>query len=196
MTRRLFFITHADVAIDPAVPGPDWPLNARGRARHAAHARRWAALGPPVSALWSSAERKARDGANILGSALGIAPQVEPELGENDRSATGYLPEAAFRVMMARFFAEPDARVAGWEAARAAQSRVVRALDRVGRTGRGHVVVVAHGGVGALLHAHAARGEISAGFGQPGRTGGNMLEVRLPDLALLAPWRDIDVVPA
>jgi hypothetical protein len=29
----VFFITHPDVAIDPGVPVPDWPLNERGRAR-------------------------------------------------------------------------------------------------------------------------------------------------------------------
>ena len=27
--RRFFFTTHTDVAIDPAVPIPDWPLNER-----------------------------------------------------------------------------------------------------------------------------------------------------------------------
>jgi hypothetical protein len=26
----VFLITHPDVAIDPSVPVPDWPLNARG----------------------------------------------------------------------------------------------------------------------------------------------------------------------
>ena len=29
----VFFITHPDVMIDPAVPVPDWPLNLRGRSR-------------------------------------------------------------------------------------------------------------------------------------------------------------------
>ena len=29
----VFFITHPDVAIDPTIPVPDWPLNARGRGR-------------------------------------------------------------------------------------------------------------------------------------------------------------------
>jgi len=29
----VFFITHPDVAIEPSVRVPDWPLNERGRAR-------------------------------------------------------------------------------------------------------------------------------------------------------------------
>jgi len=29
----VYFVTHPDVEIDPAVPVPQWPLSARGRAR-------------------------------------------------------------------------------------------------------------------------------------------------------------------
>ena len=29
----VYFITHPDVLIDPAVPVPEWPLSPRGRAR-------------------------------------------------------------------------------------------------------------------------------------------------------------------
>ena len=35
--RRCFFITHPDVAIDPAVGVPDWPLNGRGAERMRDH---------------------------------------------------------------------------------------------------------------------------------------------------------------
>lgn len=39
----VFFITHPDVAIDPGVPIPEWPLDERGRARmRAITAQRWA----------------------------------------------------------------------------------------------------------------------------------------------------------
>lgn len=33
----VFFITHPDVAIDPAVAVPDWPLNGRGEERMRDH---------------------------------------------------------------------------------------------------------------------------------------------------------------
>ena len=32
---RVYFITHAEVAIDPAVPVPEWSLSERGRQRAA-----------------------------------------------------------------------------------------------------------------------------------------------------------------
>jgi hypothetical protein len=56
----VFFITHPDVAIDPSVPVPEWPLNERGRARmRAMIAHPWAR---GVRRIFASNERKARDG--------------------------------------------------------------------------------------------------------------------------------------
>ena len=68
LTARMatvFFITHPDVLIDPAVPVPEWPLNARGVARmHAMLSPDWV---PGIGHVASSTERKAIDGAAILG---------------------------------------------------------------------------------------------------------------------------------
>ena len=62
------FITHPEVAIDPAMPVPDWPLSPVGRER-----MRRAVLEQPwlrdIRALFSSAERKARDAAAIIAEA-------------------------------------------------------------------------------------------------------------------------------
>jgi broad specificity phosphatase PhoE len=60
----LYFITHADVVIDPAVPITEWPLSERGRIRMASLAASpwlWR-----LTALYTSTERKARDGAAVL----------------------------------------------------------------------------------------------------------------------------------
>jgi hypothetical protein len=66
----VFFITHPDVAIDPGVPVPDWPLNERGRARmHAITTCAWAR---GVGRIFASSERKARDAAQILADGLGL----------------------------------------------------------------------------------------------------------------------------
>jgi broad specificity phosphatase PhoE len=43
-----------------------------------------------------STERKAREGAEILAGPLGLPIMELDELGENDRSATGYLPKDEF----------------------------------------------------------------------------------------------------
>ncbi|MEO1155302.1 MAG: histidine phosphatase family protein [Pseudomonadota bacterium] len=192
MTRRVLFTTHADVVIDANVPVPDWPLSARGRDRHAAQARALSGR-PPPAAIWSSGERKARDAADILVAATGVTPQVWDALHENDRSATGFLPPDEFERVADAFFASPDQSVRGWETARAAQARIVTAVDAcVAETGaEGDIWIVAHGGVGALLLAHVTGQPISRTLDQPGRGGGNAFAFTTQPATLLHGWRDI-----
>jgi hypothetical protein len=102
----VFFITHPDVVIDPNIPVSDWPLNEHGRARMRAFARfAWIKV---VHSVFASSERKARDGAEILAEGLGLPGyRVVDGLGENDRSATGYLPSEEFEPTVDAFFAHP-----------------------------------------------------------------------------------------
>lgn len=159
--RRIVFLTHAEVVIDPAVPVPDWGLSALGRDRHAHFA-----LDPVldgVTAVYSSAERKAVEGAEIAASRRGLVHRTVAALGENDRSATGYLPSDEFERTADRFFAFPDDSVRGWERARAAQARVVAATLTIAELDgtRGALLIVAHGAVGALLRCHLKDREIT-----------------------------------
>lgn len=187
-----WFITHPDVLIDPAVPVPDWPLSPRGRERMAvALALPWAAR---IGAVWCSAERKARDGANILAHDLGLPVTVLPGLGENDRSATGYLPRAEFEAVADEFFAHPGQSVRGWERAVDAQARIVAAVDAVlaaAPFGQG-VAVVSHGGVGTLLLCHLRGVHISRAHDQPPNQGGNYFAFDRRTRALLHGWRAVD----
>jgi len=193
MTLVIDFITHADVLIDPDVPVPDWPLNERGRVRHQEHAD--AARSNPAAALWSSDEQKARDAAAILGAAWSLTPQIDPLLHENDRSATGYMPPEAFAEAVQAFFGKPDESYRGWETARAAQGRIVAAVDRIGeQSAAGPVAIVAHGGVGTLLLCHIMTRPISPDMDQPGGSGGNVFRFRWPDWTLIHGWRDISEV--
>jgi broad specificity phosphatase PhoE len=52
-----------------------------------------------VRAVWCSAERKAREGAQILAGHLGLPVQVLTELGENDRSATTHVAKSEEEMM-------------------------------------------------------------------------------------------------
>ena len=127
--QTVSFITHPDVVIDPAVPVPEWPLSARGRARMQR------ALALPfvasVGSVWCSNERKAVDGAGVLGAHLHLPVSQLAALGENDRSSTGYLPRAEFETVADAFFAQPELSVRGWERAIDAQGRIVAAIDHV-----------------------------------------------------------------
>jgi hypothetical protein len=59
MSRAVYFITHADVRIDPAVPVPRWGLSARGRARHEVFCTRALVAG-------ITADQPGRNGGNYL----------------------------------------------------------------------------------------------------------------------------------
>ena len=98
MTRTVRYLTHPQVLIDPAKPVPDWSLNVVGAARVAALAAALGALST-TRRIISSAEVKALETARPLAEALGVPVEIRPEMHENDRSATGFLPPAEFEAV-------------------------------------------------------------------------------------------------
>jgi broad specificity phosphatase PhoE len=190
---NLFFITHPEVVIDPAVPVPEWGLSTSGAAACGACVNGFLR---DVSAIYASSERKAIEGAEILAEALGLSVTIRQNLGENDRSATGFLAPAEFWPVVEQFFGRPAESVRGWERALDAQRRIVEALQAIIRQDltTGDIAVVAHGGVGALLLAHLKNEPVGMGFSQPHGTGGCFLTLDRTDLALREGWRVMDDV--
>lgn len=185
------YVTHPQVAIDPAVPIPDWGLSELGRRRaEAAAARPWVRR---LARIVSSEERKARETAEILGRAAGVAPEVRPGFHENDRSATGYLPPPEFEAMADAFFAEPDRSQRGWETARAAQARILAAVEEALRDHPPDrsVAFVGHGAVGTLLRLGLGGGPISRASDQP-PGGGNLFAFSLAERRPLTGWIPFD----
>jgi broad specificity phosphatase PhoE len=187
----IFFLTHPEVVIDPAVPVPRWPLSAIGRRR----ARRFvdeALTGRAVAAVWSSDEQKAVDGGEIIATALGVPHRIAPELAENDRSSTGYIAPPEFWEVVTEFFARPDESVRGWATARDEQARIVRAVTRVAQEApSGDLVIVSHGGVGQLLAAHLQGVAIGQEDKPQHPGGGCWLELDHATLAITRSWTAI-----
>ncbi|WP_426955417.1 histidine phosphatase family protein [Muricoccus radiodurans] len=168
MSGTVHFITHPEVMVDPAVPVPRWGLAEVGIRRMRALAAAFAAAGVRPAAVWASTEAKAIEGAGLLAARFGLGVRVLEELGENDRSATGYLPPPEFQAMADAFFARPEESVRGWERAVDAQARIVAAVRAVrAESPAGDLAIVAHGGVGALLRAWLAGAPISRSWDQP-----------------------------
>ena len=192
MSRNVYFVTHPDVVIDPATPVPQWPHSDRGRSRM----RRFLgqAWMPHVAALYCSTEQKAIDGAAILADALGMSFHPVAALGENDRSATGYLPQREFEATVDAFFARLTECVRGWERALDAQARIIEAVEQIVSLapGTGSIVAVSHGGVGALLLCHLKGVPISRTEEQPGAAGGNYFLFQMPTSTLVHTWKAID----
>ena len=125
----VYFITHPDVVIDPATPVAQWPLSQRERMRMLKMLEnQWISR---VGAIYCSTEQKAMDGAAIISEVLGISYTTIPELGENDRSATGYLSEPEFDAVVDEFFRRPGDSVRGWELAVDAQRRIIAGTKAV-----------------------------------------------------------------
>lgn len=180
------YITHPQVRIDPAVPVPDWGLSERGRERALlAASSDWA---KEIGSFAASTERKAIETAEIL-SAGRLAVETDHAMGENDRSATGFLPPDAFEDAANWFFAHPQESFKGWERAVDAQARIVAAVERVlaGHDPKTPIAFVGHGGVGTLLKCHLLGRPIARDGDQPAG-GGNLFAFRLADRTVTCDW--------
>ncbi len=189
--RRVHFLTHPDVVIDPSVPITDWPLAKRGRERLAR-----ALTGPcfdGVTEIHASRERKATDAADMAALHLNLPYRRHADLSENDRSSTGYLPREEFERTADRFFQYPDESTRGWTPARDEQARIIAAVRRIaalnGTTGT--ILIISHGAVGALLLANLASAPISRSFDQPGDGGGNWFAFDVEAWSLIHGWRAV-----
>ncbi|WP_180357824.1 histidine phosphatase family protein [Streptomyces sp. NP160] len=164
----VYVVSHPEVAVDPAVPVPRWGLSAAGRER-LVHllALPWAGS---LTRVVSSTETKAVQTARALAAPLGLQVVTDEELGENDRSATGFVPPAEFEELADAFFAHPGTSVRGWETAEHAQARFAAAVRRrLDGHDDGDVAVVAHGGVGTLLLCQLLGVAVTRDLDQPGQ---------------------------
>lgn len=188
-----YYISHPQVKIDPAVAVPDWTLSEGGASRLTAlKDSTWVRS---LSLIASSAERKAVDTAVLLARFARCPVKVYRDMGENDRSATGYLPPAEFEAVADAFFASPDVSVRGWERAIDAQSRIVRAVESVlDAHGRDTPLAFSgHGGVGTLLYCYLAGEPISRRRDQP-PGGGNVFAFDIASRRPVFSWTPLESI--
>lgn len=188
----LYFVTHPEVVIDPAIAVPDWRLSDLGRSRLMSFCQRDELSA--VTDVFSSDERKAHDCAEFLEAARGLPFQLESRLRENDRSSTGYVAPPRFWEVVARFFGDPHESILGWERAIDAQDRICGAVrDCVAnRKGAGDICLFSHGGVGTLLLCRILNEPISMKRGQPVGGGGCYFALDTETFSLIHDWVPIE----
>ncbi len=189
---KLRYITHPEVTVDPGVDAAHWNLSPVGIARaHAIARQRWASS---IGRIISSDESKSVQTATILADHLGLMVEIREFLGENDRSATGFVAPPRFEKLADAFFAEPCRSVAGWERAVDAQERITAALsdllDDTDTDTDTDVAVVGHGAVGTLWYCSLTGQPIDRRHDQPGQ--GHYFTVDLPSGRVEHRWRAID----
>ena len=148
-----------------------------------------------LTAIYCSTEQKAIDGAAILAGHLSLGYEEIAELGENDRSATGFLPPDEFETVADEFFASPTRSVRGWERAVDAQARIVKAVESIASNDKsgGAIAIVSHGAVGTLLWCHLAGEPISRRRDQPPNGGGNFYPFSVSPRQVHSWWKPIDL---
>ena len=114
-------------------------LTALGRRQAAAAARALAAA--PVTAVWTSDLRRARETAELVAAPHGLPVVVEPALREQAHGAFEGQPAARVAPVLAA--ADPDWAPPGGESARRLHARVAALLDRL--PAAGELVLVTHG---------------------------------------------------
>jgi broad specificity phosphatase PhoE len=147
-----------------------------------------------LTSIYCSTEQKAIDGTRILADHLSLRFVEIPELAENDRSATGFLPPEEFEQVADEFFRSPTVSVRGWERAIDAQFRIVGAVERIANEDKsdGSIAIVSHGAVGTLLYGHLAGQPIARRWDQPPNGGGNFYRFSLSPPKAYSWWRPID----
>jgi broad specificity phosphatase PhoE len=188
------YLTHPQVLIEPMKEVPRWSLNEVGRARITALAAQLGCLSRTRRVI-SSDETKALETAGPLASALGVELEVRPLMHENDRSATGYLPQEEFEKVADAFFANPSRSVRGWETAEHAQHRIIKEVDAcLAGPQDGDVLIVGHGGVGALLFCALSGNGINRRFDQGPGGGGCWFQFGLDERRPPRAWQPMEVL--
>ncbi len=185
----LRYITHPDVEVDPRVDVPRWNLSARGRSRVERMLEQpWVA---DIERIVTSQENKAIETALILARHVGLDIEIRSGIGENDRSATGFVPAERYQELAEQFFDHPYTSVDGWERGIDAQERITAGLaDLLESDTPGDIVVVGHGSVGTLWYCCLAGLEIDRAHNQP--TQGHYFTVDRETRRPLHPWAPID----
>lgn len=185
---KLLIITHPEVAIDPNVPVTDWGLSDTGRRRAAAFAAD--EIFAEVTQIWTSTEQKAHDTGEILSAPRNLLVKQNAALGENDRSATGFLPRDEFEAAADAFFAHPNTSFRGWETAAEAQLRIRNATTSIIERHVGDdLAIVTHGAVGTLLWCALTGNPIDRRYDQPSQ--GHYWQADLLTLKPQTRWRSI-----
>jgi broad specificity phosphatase PhoE len=187
---RAIYLTHPEVEIDPEVDVTEWGLNEIGLVRTSRLASAFSRR--PNLQIITSGERKAMETGLILSPLTERVIKTCPDMHENDRSATGYLPREEFERTADAFFANPQVSVRGWETAEAAQRRICSAVRReIVEFPEADLLFIGHGGVGTLLYCALAGEPISRVYDQPGN-GGSWFAFDPVDWVLDHGWRAME----
>ena len=146
---KLILIKHARPEVDPRLPSEQWRLGPEGLQGAKRLVGRLDSY--RIARLYSSAEPKASETAQVLARSMDLSVVQSPNLHEHERRNVPHMASREFISMVALFFKEPDRLVLGEETADQAYERFAVAVDEIIDTDAGDVAIVTHGTVISLL---------------------------------------------
>lgn len=185
----VYYFTHTQIRVDPAVPVRDWRLSDEGRARvlRAVNAP-WLAR---VTRLIASSENRTVETARIFAARRSLPVDVRAEIDDSARPLAEFLSIVDLDKALDAFFARPEESARpGWETAADTQRRVAAGIARLldNESEDGDLLIIGHGRVGTLLLCHLAELPISREHFQP-TAGGNLFAFDRASRKLLFGWR-------
>lgn len=186
---KVYFISHPEVVVDKSIPITEWGLSSVGQERLEQLFRKpWI---HEIGSIYSSKEKKAIIAAERIAAKLNLSVNFLADLGEMDRSSTGFLEPTEFEKTVDAFFANPNQSIRGWESAINAQHRIVTSFENILKENKENkdIVIVSHGGVGSLLMSFLKEKPISRREEQPGQ--GYYFSIDRDSRKLLQSWQSI-----
>ncbi len=150
MPRKLYFITHPDVVIDPKKYKSFWELSAEGigAAKRVAIKSFW----KDINNIYTSTEIKTIQTAEIINKKHKIPYESTNCLNEFESKSTGFLPIEEFIDAMKSFYEKPAESFRGWERLIDAEYRVLNCIKKITRMPENSsIAIIGHGATGTLL---------------------------------------------
>jgi len=158
---RLTLVRHGETSanVDGVWHGSiDTALTDRGRVQAGRVAQHLTDLDPRPVALYCSSLQRARHTAEAIGNAVGLTPEIHPDIAEYDLGAwegMTYRELVATHKLFERMQKDPDFQPGGGESPRQVATRIAAAFRSISATHGGEsVVVVTHGGALTLGLGH------------------------------------------
>ena len=185
----VYYFTHTQIRVDPAIPVRDWHLSDEGRARvlRVVHAP-WLSL---VTRVVASTEYRVIETAHIFAGRRDLSVEIHSEIDDGRRPSSEFLSMVDLDETIDAFFARPqESPRPGWESAADAQRRAVAGLDALltDSADGSDLLIIGHGRIGTLLLCHLAGLPIARDYSQP-TPGGNLFAFDHSSRKVLFRWR-------
>ncbi|MFZ2152561.1 MAG: histidine phosphatase family protein [Microgenomates group bacterium] len=147
---KLIYITHPSVELDRNKLPHQWGLSEKGfeQTKLLIEKPFW----HEVNVIYSSAEPKATQVANLASDKYHLPWFIEKDLGEADRTTTPFLQPDEYMDEVQKAYLHPDMNIRGWESHHQMMKRNAAVLEKIKNDNpEKTIVIVGHGGAGTTV---------------------------------------------